>query len=278
MHKFDYTFLKEDAITPTLSNSIFTLGKIQGILDGYKKNNPEYLNNLREQSIIRSTEASNVIEGISASKDRLNLLLLGVLPPKSNNEFELLGYSKALREIHLNYEKLDCTRETLLKLHSIMMSTTLGGKNGFKQTDNLIISTVQGVNSVVFKPVSAKDVEFAVEQWELAISKAWNDSQINKLLLIPCIVADFLCIHPFSDGNGRVSRLLSVLLLYKAGYSVAAYFSFEEQINEDREFYYASLREVSDSWYNSRTDYESFTLQFLVSLYGCYRQLPDEFL
>lgn len=276
MHKFNYSFLK-GKVDAVLSNSVSVVDRLQGYLDGYRTVNSEFLENLKEQSILRSTEASNAIEGIQTSKDRLNSLVLGVLLPNTHDELELLGYSKALREIHLKHDELEFNTKTILQLYGIMMSRVPGVKTQFKTTDNLILGTTQGINTIVFRPVPAKETEFAMNQLELAFISAWNDTTINKLLLIPCVIADFLCIHPFTDGNGRMSRLLSVLLLYKAGYNITSFFSFEEQINDDRAFYYQALREVSDTWYIDNPNYSQFILNFLVSLYGCYRQIPMDY-
>lgn len=278
MHNFDYGFLENGPIAHMWQYTFHNFDVVQEQFNNHKRENPQFLEGLRESCIVDSTGASNAIEQIYAGINRLTPLVKGKTSPLTEDEMVIVGYSKALREVYDNYESLNCDTETILKLYGIMMAGTLGDNCGFKQSDNLIMSTVKGVNSVVFVPVSAKDTDEAMEQWEMAVKKAWNNDKIIKLALIPCIIADFLCIHPFIDGNGRMSRLLTILLLEKAGYSITRYFSFEEQINDDKETYYITLREVSDSWYKEETTYEKFVASFLIFLSGCYSQLPDDFL
>ena len=134
-----------------------------------------------------------------------------------------------------------------------------------------------GTRKIRFAPVRAAQTQKAMEQLELAYMDAVADDSISKLLLIPCVMLDFLCIHPFRDGNGRMSRLLSLLLLYKNGYDVGKYISYEEQINKNKSWYYESLRESSVNWHESRNDYFPFVQHFLSMLYQCYQELDKRF-
>jgi len=151
-----------------------------------------------------------------------------------------------------------------------------GGK--YKTDDNVIIELDnEGNRKVRFKPTSAEDTPKAMEQLVLAYMDARNDANINQLLLIPCVILDFLCIHPFRDGNGRMSRLLSLLLLYKTGFDAGKYVSFEEQINNNKAYYYGALKESSIGWENNENTYIPFIQNFLSTLYMCYKELDKRF-
>ena len=147
------------------------------------------------------------------------------------------------------------------------------------KTDNNVILEIdsQENKKVRFAPVPAEDIKSAMEQLFLAFMEASSDSDINALLLIPCVILDFLCIHPFRDGNGRMSRLLSLLLLYKSGFDVGKYISFEEQINKNKGWYYQSLKESSEEWHDSKNNYFPFMQNFLSTLYVCYQELDKRF-
>lgn len=166
------------------------------------------------------------------------------------NEAEIAGYRDALNVIHLNHEHLDLRQSDILNLHETMMQIAgyeYGGK--YKDFDNYIIEEdAKGNRKIRFSPTPASEVKEAMEQLELAYMVARSDANINQLLLIPCVILDFLCIHPFRDGNGRMSRLLSLMLLYKNGYDAGKYVSFEEQINNYKAYYYQALHESSIWW------------------------------
>ena len=156
------------------------------------------------------------------------------------------------------------------------MSVTYGGQ--YKTDDNLIIEQgADGKRKVRFRPVPAAETSEAMEQLELAYLDAKSNSNINQLLLIPCVILDFLCIHPFRDGNGRMSRLLSLLLLYKNGYDAGKYVSFEEQINNYKAFYYDALYQSSVGWNENQNTYFPFIENFLSTLYMCYKELDKRF-
>jgi Fic family protein len=148
----------------------------------------------------------------------------------------------------------------------------------YKQTDSVIVEVDSSGNSRVrFRPVPADETAGAMEQLELAYLVACSNAHINQLLLIPCVILDFLCIHPFRDGNGRLSRLLSLLLLYKNGFDVGKYISFEEQINKYKDLYYDSLQRSSAGWDTNTNDYFPFMQFFLSTLYMCYKELDKRF-
>ena len=184
-----------------------------------------------------------------------------------------------MNAIHLHHDVLDIRQSDILRLHETMMQIAgyeYGGQ--YKTGDNYIIEEDKNGNRKVrFKPTPAHEVEMAMEQLELAYMEARNNANINQLLLIPCVVLDFLCIHPFRDGNGRMSRLLSLLLLYKNGYDAGKYVSFEEQINNYKAYYYEALRESSVGWHENQNSYIPFIENFLSTLYMCYKELDKRF-
>ena len=167
----------------------------------------------------------------------------------------------------------------MLSLHRTLLAQVAQSRGGaFKNEDNVILEIDKsGTRKIRFAPVRAAQTQKAMEQLELAYMDAVADDSISKLLLIPCVMLDFLCIHPFRDGNGRMSRLLSLLLLYKNGYDVGKYISYEEQISKNKSWYYESLRESSVNWHESRNDYFPFVQHFLSMLYQCYQELDKRF-
>ena len=197
----------------------------------------------------------------------------------NHNEEEIAGYRDALNRIHLGYKELDFKETDILGLHEIMMSYSdyeFSGK--YKENDNYIIEIDQeGIRRIRFKPTSSAETPKAMEQLVLAYMDARSNSNINQLLLIPCVILDFLSIHPFRDGNGRMSRLLSLLLLYKSGFDVGKYVSFEEQINNYKAYYYDSLEKSSKGWENNENTYVPFIENFLSTLYLCYKELDKRF-
>ena len=228
---------------------------------------------------IQSIKSSNAIEGIITSDERIAAIVNQDSAPLNHNEAEIAGYRDALNEIHLGYDRMDFNETEILRLHAIMMNIVgyeYGGR--YKTDDNLIIEQdTVGKRKVRFRPVSAAETPEAMEQLELAYLDAKTNSNINQLLLIPCVILDFLCIHPFRDGNGRMSRLLSLLLLYKNGYDAGKYVSFEEQINNYKAYYYDALYQSSVGWNENKNTYFPFIENFLSTLYMCYKELDKRF-
>ena len=279
MRKFDYSFLNNGLLPANfvnLTSSITTLKTMAGI------RKDEYMNiftELEAVAKVQSIKSSNAIEGIVTSDERIVAIVNQNSAPLNHNEAEIAGYRDALNEIHLNYNHLDFKQSDILRLHETMMSFTgyeYGGQ--YKTNDNVILEIdAEGNRSIRFRPTSANETPKAMEQLELAYLEARSNSNTNQLLLIPCVILDFLCIHPFSDGNGRMSRLLSLLLLYKNGFDVGKYVSFEEQINSHKAYYYEALRQSSTGWETNQNSYFPFIENFLSTLYLCYKELDKRF-
>ena len=279
MRKFDYSFL-DNGLLP--ANLINLTGVIYSLKTGAEIRKDEYekiFTELEKIAKVQSVKSSNAIEGIVTSDERIKEIVNQSSKPLNHNESEIAGYRDALNQIHLNFEDIEFSENTILRLHEIMMSYS-GYENAgkYKIDDNLIIEEdKEGNRKIRYKPVSAKETQKAMEQLVLAYKDASNNSNINQLLLIPCVILDFLCIHPFKDGNGRISRLLSLLLLYKNGFDAGKYVSFEGQINNNKGYYYETLRESSVGWDTNENTYVPFIQSFLSTLYMCYKELDKRF-
>lgn len=279
MRLFDYSFLDNGLLPANLISLTSGIESMKTMSRVRKDDNIQIFNELEKIAVIQSVKSSNAIEGIITTDARINEIVKQSSAPRNHNEAEIAGYRDALNEVHNNYESLDFDERTILGLHEIMMSQVgydFGGK--YKTDNNVILETLpDGTDHVRFRPTSAAETPAAMEQLVLAYKKANQNSNINQLLLIPCVILDFLCIHPFRDGNGRLSRLLSLLLLYKSGYDIGKYMSFEEQINNHKADYYEALKDSSDGWENGENSYIPFIRDFLATIYLCFKELDKRF-
>ena len=280
MRIFDYSFLKSIRV-PTqflsLTNAIFYLKAVE---DEKKEDYPDIFTSLQKIAIVQSVKGSNAIEGIVTTDKRIEEIVNQNSNPLNHTEKEISGYKDALSLVHTNYSGLSFNVETIKYLHRVMLEhTELAHRGVFKKEDNVITERFSdGSTRIRFLPVKASETEKAMEELIYAYMDARDDSEIDQLLLIPCVILDFLCIHPFQDGNGRMSRLLSLLLMYKNGFDVSKYISFEEQINLSKENYYEALRQSSIDWHENKNDYIPFMENFLFTLYLCYKELDKRFL
>lgn len=279
MKKFDYSFLDNGVLPASLINVIATIYSLKA---GSKIRKAEYekvFADMERIAIVQSVKSSNAIEGIITSDERIEEIVNQNSKPLNHNENEIAGYKDAISNIHLHYDDMEFSENTILRLHEIMMSYTGSDDAGkYKTNQNYIIEEdSDGKRKIRFQPLNAQETPAAVEQLVLAYQDACNNSNINQLLLIPCVILDFLCIHPFRDGNGRISRLLTLLLLYKNGFDVGKYVSFEEQINNYKGNYYEALKLSSVDWEKNEHDYIPFIENFLFTLYLCYKELDKRF-
>ncbi len=279
MRRFDYSFLRNGLLPASFVNMTSSIYAFKTEAQNKKNDYPQILRSLEALAKVQSVKSSNAIEGIVTTDKRIREIVNHGSAPLNHDEAEIAGYRDALNEIHIGYEYIDFREMDILRLHEIMLSLTgyeFGGR--YKSEDNIILETdLYGQRKVRFRPTSASETPKAMEQLTLAYMDARGDSVINQLLLIPCIILDFLCIHPFRDGNGRISRLLSLLLLYKNGFDVGKYISFEEQINQHKSYYYESLKDSSTGWNTNENNYFPFVKNFLFTLYSCYKELDTRF-
>lgn len=277
MKIFDYknnslNFLDYDHIK-TLS----IIHEFKGKQDLYVNANKDELKTLLDVAFIQSVGASNRIEGIFTSDKRLQELVNEKVTPHNRDDKEISGYREVLKLIHENYDYIPITPNYILELHQRLYSfsdSSIGGK--YKATDNVIIEKDQFVNEKVrFRPMPSFLKEDAMINACDAFNKAWNENKIDKLLLIPMFVLDFLCIHPFDDGNGRMSRLLTLLLLYKAGYIVGKYISIEMLIENTKEEYYSSLQQSSINRFENESNYSFFVDYYLSILIKAFNEFEN---
>lgn len=279
MHIFDYSFLKDDLLPAQLVPYAANISTLKVMTSMRRNENAAAFRQLESIARIESVKASNAIEGIITTDNRIRAIVDGGSAPLNHTEAEIAGYRDALNEIHVNFSAHDFRESDIRGLHAQMMRLAEPGANGaYKTDDNVIAERMPDGRRVVrFQPTSAADTPEAMRQLVLAYAEARDDAAVNKLLLIPCVILDFLCVHPFRDGNGRLSRLLTLLLLYRNGFDAGRYMSFEAVVNAHKAEYYEALKESSAGWNESRPRYFPFMLNFLSTLYECYYELDRRF-
>ena len=279
MHIFDYTFLDEGVLPAELVNLTSTISALNAISEERRGRNATVYTEQGKIARIQSVKGSNAIEGIITTDARIKEIVEGNSAPLNHTEMEIVGYRNVLDEIHTSFADLSINEQTILHLHQVMTEVAAYEGAGQYKTDDNIIAEIDeyGRRRVRFSPVPAAETKDAMEQLILAYIDARDNPRSSKLLLIPCVILDFLCVHPFADGNGRVSRLLTLLFMYKSGFNIGKYVSFEEQINQSKDFYYGALQDSSKGWHTNENSYTEFMKNFLSTLYKCYKELDKRF-
>ncbi|MFA7621081.1 MAG: Fic family protein [Aminobacteriaceae bacterium] len=278
MKSFDYSFLKSGMLPSGLVNVVEAIAALREREKQRREQYPDVFTRLESIARVQSVKGSNEIEGIVTSEERINEIVNQNSAPLNHNEAEIAGYRDALSLIHENYTALDIRERDILRLHEIMLSYAPVSGGAYKQNDNVIMEVdSSGARRIRFSPTPADETPAAMEQLTLAYIDARSSYSVNQLLLIPCFILDFLCIHTFSDGNGRMSRLLSLLLLYKNGFNAVKYISFEEQINKGKGDYYEALKQSSAGWHEGKNTYFPFIENFVTTLLYCYKELDKRF-
>lgn len=276
MRQFEYKERMKRLLTPNIVSLLTKIHEYKGEQNLFIESNSDKLTELLEIAKIQSTEASNKIEGICTSDDRLKKLVMDKTMPKTRNEKEIAGYRDVLTTIHENYEYIPIRSNYLLQLHGDLYKFTglsVGGK--YKSVDNVIAEIdVNGNKSIRFQPVEAWQTPEAINNICEAYNDALNDG-IDPLLIMPMFILDFLCVHPFNDGNGRMSRLLTLLLLYKSGYIVGKYISIEKLIERSKNTYYETLKASSTGWHEGTNDYIPFVEYYLGVIIASYREFSS---
>lgn len=277
MHTFDYTESPKQLLTPEIVNMLSSLHEFRGKQELYIEAESDVLTALLDIAKIQSTKASNKIEGIYTSDERLEALVMEKTEPKNRSEAEIAGYREVLATIHDSYEYISICPNNILQLHRDLYSFSSSDTGGrFKNTDNVIAdSSKDGQQRVRFIPVPAFQTREAMNNLCYEFNNAIERAEYDPLLLIPMFILDFLCIHPFNDGNGRMSRLLTLLLLYRSGYIVGKYVSMEMMIEKTKETYYEALQNSSIEWHNDQSDYTSFVRYYLGIVLKGYNEFQD---
>ena len=277
MRQFDYREKWKKLLTPEIVAYLSQIHECKGEQTLFIEAKADVLTQLVEIAKIQSTEASNKIEGIYTSDSRLKALVKDTTRPKNRNEKEIAGYRDVLNTIHESYEYIPPKPSVILQLHRDLYKYEgfdIGGK--YKAADNVIEEEDEAGNKFVrFKPVAAWETAEAMDELCRAFDEALASGQIDPLVLIPMFILDFLCVHPFNDGNGRMSRLLMLLLLYRAGYIVGKYISMEKLIENTKVSYYDCLQQSSDRWHENENDYEPFVSYMLGIVLAAYREFSS---
>ena len=277
MKQFDYSKLAERTWDNEIISYISKIHEYKGKQELYLRQKPVELERLIEIAKIQSTEASNRIEGIVTTNARLKQLVADKTTPKNRAEEEILGYRNVLNLVHENYDALPVRANYILQLHKDLLKFTnfaYGGR--FKTTPNEIdMITETGEKIFLFRPLEPFETPAAVEQLCDNYQKEIDKGIVDELILIPCFLLDFLCIHPFNDGNGRMSRLLTLLLLNRCGYLVGQYISIEKAIADTKEAYYDSLQRADQGWHEDQNDPKPFIKYMLGVILACYRDFEN---
>lgn len=279
MRNFNYSKIKDKKWDSEILSLVTSIYKYKGKQELYLKQRPEELNKLIEVAKIQSTEASNEIEGIVTTSARLKKLVEEKTTPRNRNEQEIAGYRDVLNIIHENFDVISISKNYILQMHKIMfkyMDNPLAGKT--KNIQNYItINYSNGESEILFTPLSPFETPEALENICNEYNKVIGNFNIDPLIAIPIFIHDFLCIHPFNDGNGRLSRLLTILLLYRSGFYVGKYISLEALIAKDKSAYYEALQKSGLNWHEENEDILPFMKYLLGIILAGYKDFEDRF-
>ena len=274
MRNFNYEKIYAKLLTPEIVQLLAQIHEHKG---EQAKVQEDELTHLIEIARIQSTEASNRIEGIYTSDERLRNIVKDKTTPRNRSEKEIAGYRDVLATIHENHNYIPVKPGMILQLHRDLYKysgMSIGGN--YKPSDNVIEEEdVQKNKHIRFQPVPAWETPEAMERLCQAYNNLCNSGQYDPLLMIPVFILDFLCIHPFNDGNGRMSRLLTLLLLYRVGYNVGKYISIEKLIERTKGAYYDGLQESSTNWHEEENNYIPFVTYQLGVILAAYREFSD---
>ena len=277
MRIFDLQSKYNTLLTPEIVSYLTQIHEYKGKQALLAEEKSDVLTDLLEIAKIQSTEASNRIEGIITTEERLKKLVRDKTMPKTRGEKEIAGYRDVLATIHESHDFIPPKPSIILQLHRDLYKFSgkaIGGS--FKNSDNVIAEELpDGQRIVRFEPVPTWETPEAVTALCNAFEEAMRDTELDPLLLIPMFILDFLCIHPFNDGNGRMSRLLTLLLLYRSGYIVGKYISIEKLISDTKETYYEALQASSYNWHEGTNDYAPFVTYMLGILVAAYRDFES---
>ena len=277
MRHFDYTKLKDCSWDTNIINLLTAIHEEKGKQQLYLKHRPQELEKFVEIAKVQSTEASNEIEGIRTTDTRLRQLMKDKTTPRNRDEEEIQGYRDALNVVHESFEFIPLTPSYILQLHKIMMSHTGSSFGGqFKNAQNYISAVdAEGKTFTLFTPPAPYETPTAIEELCEEYNRAIGEGFVDPLILIPTFIHDFLCIHPFIDGNGRMSRLLTTLLLYRSGHYIGKYISLEAKIAKNKDGYYDSLYDAQIGWHEGKDDPVPFIEYLLGTIVSAYRDFEE---
>lgn len=279
MRNFNYSEIKNQKWDSETLSLVAAIYKAAGKQELYLKQRPQELEKLVNIAKIQSTEASNAIEGIITTNTRLKQIVAEKTTPRNRNEQEIAGYRDALSIIHESFDTIPLTLNYILQLHKIMcshMNNPLAGKT--KNVQNYISATYpDGHAEVLFTPLSPFETPDALDKICEEYNRVIGNMEVDPLIMIPVFIHDFLCIHPFNDGNGRMSRLLTTLLLYQSGFYVGKYISLEAKIADNKDLYYEALGKAQVGWHEGEDDASAFIKYLLGTILAAYKDFEVRF-
>lgn len=279
MREFHYAAIREQKWDSEILGLIAAIYKEAGKQEMYLKQRPEELEKLVEIAKIQSTEASNAIEGIVTTSTRIRQLVEEKTTPRNRDEQEIAGYRDALSVIHENFDVIPITRNYILQLHKILyshMNNPMAGQT--KSVQNYISATYpDGHTETLFTPLAPFETPEALDCICEEYNRATGNLEVESLILIPVFIHDFLCVHPFNDGNGRMSRLLTTLLLYRSGFYVGKYISLEAKVAKNKDLYYDALQQSQTCWHDGQEDAIPFIKYLLGIVLSAYRDFEERF-
>ena len=279
MRDFNYSAIREQKWDATILGLIAAIYKEAGKQELYLKQRPEELEKLVEIAKVQSTEASNAIEGIVTTNTRIRQLVEEKTTPRNRDEQEIAGYRDVLNIIHENFDVIPITQNYILQLHKILyshMNNPMAGRT--TNVQNYISATYpDGHTETLFTPLAPFETPTALDKICEEYNRVIGNLEVEPLIVIPIFIHDFLCIHPFNDGNGRMSRLLTTLLLYRSGFYVGKYISLEAKIAKDKDLYYAALQQSQLGWHEGTEDPLPFIKYLLGTILSAYKDFEDRF-
>lgn len=279
MRTFHYSTIREQKWDMEILGLVAAIYKEAGKQERYLKERPEELEKLVEIAKVQSTEASNAIEGIVTTNTRIRQLVEEKTTPRNRDEQEIAGYRDVLNLIHENFDVIPITQNYILQLHKILyshMNNPMAGRT--KSVQNYISATYpDGHVETLFTPLAPYETPEALDRICQEYDRAIGNMEVEPLILIPVFIHDFLCIHPFNDGNGRMSRLLTTLLLYRSGFYVGKYISLEAKIAKNKDLYYEALGQAQIGWHEGTEDVVPFIKYLLGTILSAYKDFADRF-
>ena len=279
MRLFNYSEIKNQKWDSDILGLIAAIYKETGKQEMYLKQRPEELEKLVEIAKIQSTEASNAIEGIVTTSTRIRQLVEEKTTPKNRDEQEIAGYRDVLNIIHESFDAIPISQNYILQLHKILyshMNNPMAGRT--KGVQNYISATYpDGHVETLFTPLDPSETPEALDKICEEYNRVIGNMEVEPLIAIPIFIHDFLCIHPFNDGNGRMSRLLTTLLLYRNGFYVGRYISLEAKIAKNKDLYYNALGQAQIGWHEGKEDAVSFIKYLLGTILAAYKDFEERF-
>ena len=279
MRTFNYSAIREQKWDSEILGLVAAIYKEAGKQELYLKQRPEKLEKLVEIAKVQSTEASNAIEGIVTTNTRIRQLVEEKTTPRNRDEQEIAGYRDVLNLIHENFDAIPITQNYILQLHKILyshMNNPMAGRT--KNVQNYISATYpDGHVETLFTPLAPHETPEALDRICEEYNRVIGNLEVEPLIVIPVFIHDFLCIHPFNDGNGRMSRLLTTLLLYRSGFYVGKYISLEAKIAKNKDLYYDVLGQAQIGWHEGTEDVIPFIKYLLGTILSAYKDFEDRF-